>query len=68
MRGVESDSLNERKGVDNVCLIEELTDMFGGCVSVLYSNRILHQPFVYSFGGMCHEDSASEIGLCQYIG
>jgi len=67
MCGMESDGLGKGKGVDNISLIEELTDMFGRCVCVLYSDRILHQPFVYCFGGMRHKDSAAEVRLRQYV-
>lgn len=35
--------------------------------NLLYSDRILHEPFVDGLGRVCHEHSPFEIGLGQYI-
>ncbi len=36
--------------------------------NVLYSNTVLYEPFVYGFGRMRHEDSASKVRLCKDVG
>ena len=48
-------------------LIEELVNSTtvvgsrGGCMSVLHTDRVLHEPFVDGFRGMGHVDAASKI-------
>lgn len=40
---------------------------FGVARHVADADGVLYEPFVDGFCGMCHEDTAFEVGLCEDI-
>ncbi len=65
--GVVVNSLDLRKGIEMILLrVNQLLGRIGRCIA--HPNTVLDQPLVDGLGGMCHEDSATKVGLGQYIG
>ena len=46
----------------------ESSSLIGRGGEILDADTVLDEPFVYSFCGMCHENAAAEISLCENIG
>jgi hypothetical protein len=68
MCGVEVDGFDHGKGVEMVGLVVHL-DLrhLRRAGHVAHADRILDEPFIDGLCGMCHEDSALEVGLCEDI-
>jgi hypothetical protein len=59
-------SFDLRESVEMIFLrIDRLGGRIRGCPT--NPNTVLDEPFVDSFGRVCHEDTAFEIGLCENI-
>ena len=68
MCGIKINGFDHRIGVEMVGLSVHLDLGLGVARHVAHADRVLDQPLVDCFGGMCHEDTALEVGLGQDVG
>lgn len=67
MGSVKGDGLDQGQSGYDVLFGEELIEILGGRVRVLHPHGVLHQPLVYGFCRVRHEDATGEVCLCQNV-